>query len=257
MKRLYTILPILALIVAGCQPEPYADAIITPNPAYVGEEITFDNYSVNTDFVEWNMGDGATSSSFNVLHYYTHPGAYNVTLRAVGHRGDADIVSFTVDVVGSELKVIVEEFYDGFLIEGASVVLFDNLDDWIEGDWENKGVAEAWTNQYGEAFFSGLSYKKYYVDVFYRVGNEGYHNYFLGDEDPIRWIETQELPGGWDHTFIAYVDAVEFFDKKSGNKQGMRPALRAPYKDMTGQLKAAPKDRPARENKISVKREKK
>ncbi len=49
MKRLLTILPILLLAVAGCQREPYADANITPNPAYVGEDIEFTNLSDNTD----------------------------------------------------------------------------------------------------------------------------------------------------------------------------------------------------------------
>mgnify|MGYP001271698686 CR=1 FL=1 len=37
MKRLLLILPILLLLLAGCHKDPYADAIITPNPAYVGE----------------------------------------------------------------------------------------------------------------------------------------------------------------------------------------------------------------------------
>ena len=42
MKRVTIILSALSVIATACQKDPYADAIITPNPAYVGEDITFD-----------------------------------------------------------------------------------------------------------------------------------------------------------------------------------------------------------------------
>ena len=87
MKRILIILPILSLIVAGCFREPLADAIISPNPAYVGEDIDFTNLSNNTDYVEWEMGDGATSSAFNVTHFYYDPGFYDVKLKAFGVKG--------------------------------------------------------------------------------------------------------------------------------------------------------------------------
>ena len=112
MKRLLTILPLLSLLVTSCYQEPFADAIITPNPAWVGEDITFDNLSHNTDYVEWNMGDGSSSSAFNVVHYYTDPGTYDVTLSAYGKKGGVNVASFTVDVEGSELEIIVKEYWD-------------------------------------------------------------------------------------------------------------------------------------------------
>ena len=256
MKRLLTILPLLSLLVTSCYQEPFADAIITPNPAWVGEDITFDNLSHNTDYVEWNMGDGSSSSAFNVVHYYTDPGTYDVTLSAYGKKGGVNVASFTVDVEGSELEIIVKEYWDEYLIEGASVVLFSSLDDWMEGDWENKGVAEQLTDMYGECHFSGLSYQRYYVDVVYRFGNDGYHNWFLGEED-VYFIETQLLEGGYDYTFVAYVDVVEFLEKKSTSQSGLRPALRPPLKDLGSQLKSATGKRPLKENKFSVKKERK
>ena len=256
MKRLLTILPLLSLLVTSCYQEPFADAFITPNPAWVGEDITFTNASLHTDYVEWTMGDGTSSSAFNVVHYYYDPGFYDVTLRAFGKKSGVSMASFVVEVDGSELKIVVKEYYDEYFIDGASVVLFSTHEDWIEGDWENKGVAEEYTNQYGECYFSGLSYQKYYVDVYYKVGNEGYHNYFLGDED-IGFIETQLLPGGYDHTFIAYVDAVIFEEKKSAEVSNERPAVRPPLVDLRSQQKSARGERPLKENKFSVKKERK
>jgi hypothetical protein len=249
MKRLLFILPLASLLMTSCykEPVPFADAIITPNPAWVGEDITFDNLSYNTQSVEWSMGDGSTSSAFNVIHYYTHPGFYNVDLRAYGAAGQLSIASFEVEVEGSELRIIVEEFTDGYLVEGASVVLFATLDDWYEADY-SKAVAEEFTNKYGEAYFSGLSYKKYYVDVY-----EANHvNWILGEENPQKWIETQMLPGGWDHTFIAYVDYVTWEKKSAG-----RPAQRPSIDELRSQLKNAGAERPDKENKVSIKMERK
>lgn len=203
MKRLLTILPILSLIVAGCQREPLADAIITPNPAFVGEDISFTNLSSNTDYVEWEMGDGATSSAFNVTHFYYDPGYYDVKLKAFGTKGGVSIATFTVEVIGAELKVIVQLWTpegepEGYLLEGASVRLYPTL-----ADWENETnlAGELFTDYKGECTFENLSYQRYYVDVW----APDHHNWWL-KEDDIGFIETQLLEGAFYHTFVAYVD---------------------------------------------------
>ncbi len=249
MKRLIIILPILSLLLAGCyeEPAPYADAIITPNPAWVGEEITFDNLSANTSYADWTMGDGTSASAYNVLHYYYDPGFYDVTLRAHGYDGKVSVASFVVEVTGSELTIEVREIMDDYLIEGASVVLFASEDDWFEADY-TKAVAEEFTDQTGRCYFTGLSYTRYYVDVY----EEDHVNWLLGEEDLYRWAETQMLPGGWDHTFIAYVDYVTWEKKSTG-----RPAERPSIEQLKGQLKSAGAPRPEKENKFSVKKEKK
>ena len=130
MKRLLIILPILSLIVAGCYKEPFANARINPNPAWVGEDITFTNLSTNTAYSEWDMGDGTVSSSFNVIHYYIDPGQYTVTLNSYGEKKGTSRATFVVDVSGSSLKVIVKEYYNEYVIEEASVYLYASLDDW-------------------------------------------------------------------------------------------------------------------------------
>lgn len=254
MKRLLIILPILSLIVAGCHKEPVANASINPMDPWVGEDIIFTNLSTNTAYSEWNMGDGTASSSFNVVHYYIHPGQYTVNLSSYGDKKGMSRATFLINVYGSELKVVVKEFYEEYLIEEASVILYESENDWYEADTDKAVGGEQFTNRYGECLFEGLSAQKYYVDVYYRVGNEGYVNWLLGEED-IEWVETQELPGGYDHTFIAYVDAVTFDDAQQ--KSTAAPVLRPETRNVK-QLKAVSKaTRSMKENKVSIPRERK
>ncbi len=252
MKRVLTILPILTFVLAGCNPDPFADFIIDPNPGYVGEDILFTNISDNAQSAEWDMGDGSVSSAFNVTHFYYDPGFYNVTLRAFGKRSGVNTVVYEVEVIGSELKIEVLDFDTEVRIEGASVVLFTSLDEWYEADYDNV-VDEQFTNSAGVCYFDNLSYQKYYVDVYYRVGNEGYVNWLLGEDD-VFFIETQQLPGGFDHTFIAYVEPVTFDDKKAAAVSTDRPALRPPLRDLRSTLKSAGAERAHKENKFSEKR---
>ncbi len=198
MKRLLTILPILSIILAGCHKDPFADATFSPALPYVGEDINFTNYSTNTEYSEWDMGDGTVSSEFNVIHFYYDPGQYNVTLKSFGKKSGVSTLSFAVDVTGSELKIIVKEYYDEYLLPGARVILYPTLDDW---DAETNPVVTAFTDKNGECFFSNLSYQVYYVDVW----EQDHDNYILAADD-VGFIETQLLEGGYDHTFIAYVD---------------------------------------------------
>ena len=239
MKRILTILPILSLVMAGCLREPFADAFITPNPAYVGEDITFTNISENTDYVEWEMGDGSTSSSFDVIHYYNDPDFYDVNLVAFGVKGGVHSSSFIVEVIGSELKIIVQLWTpvdepDGYFLEGASVILYPTLDDWV---FQTNPVAELFTNTAGECIFDGLSYQRYYVDVW----EANHDNYLLAEED-VAWIETQELPGAYDHTFIdhtfiAYVDYYENGKKSTSRSSSKEKVLQEGFQGEKRDLK--------------------
>ncbi len=221
MKRLLNILPILALLIAGCNREPFADGDIQPNPAYVGEDITFRDFSSNTDYVEWDFDDGYVSSDYIAHHYYIDPGTYDVRLRAFGTKGGVNTASFTVEVWGAELKIIVqlwtpENEPEGYLVQGASVILYPTLDDWIN---ETNPVGELFTNQNGEVTFANLSYQRYYVDVW----EANHDNYQLAAED-VGFIETQPLEGAYYQTFIAYVDYYPD-GKKSTARSSDRPTV--------------------------------
>lgn len=253
MKRLLIIFPILSLILAGCYREPVANATILPNPAWVGEDIAFTNFSTNTAYSEWDLGDGNVSTNLNLIHYYIDPGTYTVTLNSYGDKKGMSRVSYMVEVTGSELKIIVKEYYDEYLIPDASVYLYASEDDWWDPE-NSVPVAEAWTNSYGECIIEGLSYQKYYVDVYYNDGNTEYHNYDLAADDFYTWIETQDVSGGWDHTFVAYVDV---YDVSSQQKSTGQPAVRPSRRDVTSMHKGATTGRPLKENKISIKKERK
>ena len=241
MKRYLTILTVLPILLAGCQREPYADAIITPNPAYVGENISFTNISDNAESFEWNLGDGTTSSAFNVTHFYDDPGLYLVSLTAFGRKGGVSTATFEVDVIGSELKIIVKEYYDEYVVPNMSVILYPTRQDWIE---ETNPVGERYTNAVGECIFTGLSYQKYYVDCWAL----DYDNYALASED-VGFIETQLLEPGYDHTFIAYVDYFPPTARKSTSRSGQ--------KEMRMKEEGTGRSRELKPNKISTPREKK
>jgi len=242
MKRILIILPALSLLLTGCFKEPVAEALITPNPAYVGEDITFTNLSTNTNYWEWDLDDGTTSLESNLIHYYYDPGRYDVTLKAFGKKGGINVATYVIDVVGSELKIIVKEVVDEYYVQGASVILYNTYDDWL--NFENPVGDEQFTNSVGECMFTGLSYQRYYVDVW-----EANHDNWLLGEDHIDWIETQELPGGYDHTFIAFVEYYETTAKKS---LSTRPATR----DFRSGERTPGAPRVLKENKISEPKEK-
>jgi len=253
MKRLITILPLLSLLVISCHREPVAEATVDLNPAYVGELIHFTSYSTNTNYVEWDMDDGTMYSSPIVDHFYMDPGYYDVQLRAFGDKGGVSTAVIPMQVIGSEVTIVVEDVdVEGLLIAEAEVYLFRTLEDWDSADLD-RAIGPFYTNSYGEVTIDGLSYQRYYVDVFYRYGDEGWVNWDLGAAD-VGWIETQLLTGWELHTFIAYVEAVIFLDgKKSAEMEESRKG-RIPRSPAAGQLKSS-EDRPQKENKTSVPRE--
>lgn len=255
MKHILIILTALSLIAAGCQKDPIANASITPIDPFVGEDITFTNLSTNTDYTEWDLGDGYTSTAYNVIHSYVDPGTYTVTQRSFRDKGGMSAASYMIEVTGSELTIIVKEYWDEYVIPDVEIYLFLSLDDWDTGDL-NLAIGPFYTNKYGEVTISDLSYQKYYVDAYYRVGNEGYVNWDLGLEDVV-WIETQLLTGWEYHTFVAYVDAVVFEEKKSASATNEVRKARIPFSPAAGQKKGTGQDHPLKENKTSEPREKK
>jgi len=236
MKRLLTIISASFIVFMGCNREPYADAVISPNPAYVGEDVYFQDLSVNTESVEWDFDDGYKSTAFNPVHYYVHPGYYDVIQKAFGKKAGLDIMIYELRIIGSSVKIEVRDVVDNVLIPGASILLYPTLQDW---DDQRNASEDYWTNNYGICTIEGLSYQRYYVDVWV---NEGYNNWGLGLES-VDWIETQMLAGGYDNTFIAYVD---FYDTGKKSASRTRPE----------NIKAGPKDAASsdllRDNKISV-----
>ena len=252
MKRFIFILPLLSLIVISCHREPIAEATVDLNPAYVGEYVRFTSFSTNADYVEWDMDDGIMYTTPVVDHYFVDPGFYDVTLRAFGTKGGVSSFVIPVEVIGSELTIIVQEYWDEYYIADAEIYLFLTLADWDTGD-ENLAIGPFYTDSYGEVTISGLSYQNYYVDAYYWDGINEYANWDLGWEDEY-WIET-DPPAGLDNTFIAWVAEIIPDGKKSAPTGEEVRKGRIPYSRPAGQLKATGQDHPLKENKSSEKRE--
>jgi hypothetical protein len=226
MKRLIYILPLLSLIVISCNREPFADATVDLNPAFVGEYVRFTSYSTNTDYVEWDMDDGIMYNEPVVDHYFVDPGFYDVTLRAFGTKGGVSSLVINEEVIGAELTVVVRLWTDiengeapGYLLPGAEVTLYPTFE-----DWENlsNGIETLYTDSYGECTFTGLSYQRYYVDVW--EANHG--NEQLGFED-VGWIETPMLEGEFYWTFEAMVDYYPNGKKAAASKERAPRSLKA------------------------------
>jgi len=82
---------------------PIAIASAYPNPAYVGQNISFSSagsYDPDGTIVSylWNFGDGATSNEPNPVHAYTEPGNYTATLTVTDDKGASNTTSFLIAV---------------------------------------------------------------------------------------------------------------------------------------------------------------
>jgi PKD repeat protein len=83
---------------------PSASAVILTNDT---ADVTFANTSSNATSYSWNFGDGTTASGSNVMHPYTMPGNYTVTLTAYNQAcGDSSVYSqvITVDASATGIK---------------------------------------------------------------------------------------------------------------------------------------------------------
>jgi len=252
MKRLIYILPLLSLIVISCNREPFADATVDLNPAYVGEMVRFTSYSTNAESVEWDMDDGITYVGPVVDHYFKDPGFYDVQLRAFGVKGGVSTAIIPMEVIGSEVTIIVEDIDNpNTYIPDVEIYLFRTLADWDTGDLD-LAIGPFYTNSNGVVTIDGLSYQKYYVDAYVSYGNTGYVNWLLGEDDEY-WIETQLLSGLDDHTFTAFVEYVTFDKKKAASVVEEERTGRVPASSAAGQLKST---RSMKENKSTEKGEK-
>jgi hypothetical protein len=214
MKRILAILPLLSLIVIGCNREPFADATVNLNPGYVGEMLRFTSYSTNTDYVEWDMDDGIMYNEPIVDHYFIDPGYYDVKLRAFGTKGGVSTAVIPMEIIGAELTVEVVEYYDEYLVPDARVRLYPSLINWEE---ETKLVAEGYTDSNGQVTFENLSYTQYYVDVF-----EANHDNYTLKGDDVNFIITPLLDD--DYIWTAYVD---YYAKKSATVGDSQKAEKA------------------------------
>jgi PKD repeat protein len=211
MKQLTTILPVLVLLLASCENEPYADFIVSSGSVEVYENVYFTNTSSEyIDYFEWDFGDGTWSDALNPSHFYEEAGMYEIVLSAYRNHRVVDRSSFTIRVLTTSLNVIVEEYYEHYRVANASVILFPTLDDW---DFVTNPVVEGYTDANGVVTFENLNPAVYFVDVWHTNHN----NYQLASED-VTWIMTDQLYRNEVNEFVAYVDYIGSVTRKDGKK---------------------------------------
>lgn len=218
MKKLLPLTILLPILISSCVSYPHSDFYTSEVDVEVYEIIEFYNNSKDYDYVEWDFGDGTYSTQSNPTHHYNSPGLYTVILTAVGYSGRTDVSSITVAVkIQTTLEITVLEYWDGYPVQNASVILYPSLYNWRKMSnpvLDNYGnILEGFTNYQGKVVFTGLSQVSYWLDVWH----QHYNNYILGDEDE-DFIRTLPLERNVINTFIAYVDYIESKSKKEGRE---------------------------------------
>jgi PKD repeat protein len=202
MKKLLLFCLLLPVILISCEKMPQARFHTdTVNPE-VGQEVFFINDSYNSNSFEWDFGDGYISDAINPSHVYSSTGTFEVKLTSISDGGMDDVSSLTITVlVPTLLEIEVREYYDKYLVPGASVILYPTLPDW---DAQKNSVAEGYTNSDGVVVFSGLGPYVYYADVW----EKNHDNYTLAAEDA-GFIRTAEVIPHKINRFTAWVDIAD------------------------------------------------
>jgi PKD repeat protein len=213
MKRFLLIIPALAMLMAGCHPDPNASFMVSSHRVQVYESIDFTNTSSDLPGAcEWDFGDGTYVKAIHATHFYEHAGVYTVTLRLYDHSRFVSEASTTIEVVTTSLAVIVKEYGTDVRISNASVILYPTQDDW---NYETNAIVEGTTDNDGVVVFDNLDPAIYFVDVWH----ENYNNYQLASED-VGWIMTDQLLPDAVTEFVAYVDYVGATKSTEGKKSG-------------------------------------
>jgi PKD repeat protein len=98
----------VAVVLSSCAKEPQASFTVSKTAVNEGEEIVFTNTSVNAASVEWDFGDGSTSSENSVKKIFSS-GRHNVTLTAYSkNKKKSDSHSETITVNKLYLSAVID-----------------------------------------------------------------------------------------------------------------------------------------------------
>jgi len=199
MKRIFYLSMILPFFLLACERTPEAHFSVDKIEPEVGQDVFFTNESNNAVEFEWDFGDGFISSEANPVHVFTGTGSFEVVLTVYSGSGLSDKASITIDVkIPTLLEIEVVEYYDEYIVPGASVRLYPTLPDWED---QKNMTSEGYTDANGFVVFSHLGPYIHYVDVW----EKDHNNYDLKDED-INFIRTPEILTNRINRFTAWVD---------------------------------------------------
>jgi PKD repeat protein len=215
MKKIFYFTLFFSLILISCEKSPVAVFHTDTLEPEVGQDVIFYNDSQDAERFNWDFGDGFISTEANPRHSFNATGTYEVILTAISKSDIEDKASITLNVlVPTLLEITVLEFFDEYVVPGASIILYPTLVDW---DNQTNEIIEGFTDQYGIAVFAGLEPFVHYVDVW----EQNHDNYSLRAED-VAYVRTPEITPHQINRFTAYVDYVQH---TKGAAKGARSAV--------------------------------
>ena len=103
---------------------PTADFSFRSDTIEVGEEIVFTNTSTgDPDTLQWDLGDGTTANSEQVVHEFSEPGEYPVTLTASNAAGPNSTTAVITVIAGVQPPTAIIGSFPGVVEVGQSVAL--------------------------------------------------------------------------------------------------------------------------------------
>lgn len=107
-KLLFVLFTYSALI--SCKKEPSANFSFS-GTMEVGTAINFSNLSINSDYFNWDFGDGSYSMDKSPIHIYSKPNIYTTTLK-ISDKGDYSSVKKSIKISGTTYSIINNSSYD-------------------------------------------------------------------------------------------------------------------------------------------------
>jgi len=215
MKKFIYLSTVLLIFLFSCESTPEAYFSVDTIEPEVGQVVYFTNNSNNANRFEWDFGDGYISNEANPSHIFTATGTVEVILTVISKNGLEDQASITLDImIPTLLEIEVLEYFDGYPVTDASVILYPTLPDW---DNQTNSISEGFTNADGFVVFSHLDPFVHYVDVW----EQTHDNYDLRNEDS-GFITTSTIWPNHINRFIAWVDYV---DHGKGVARGKRQVI--------------------------------
>jgi PKD repeat protein len=200
MKRILIIVTTVGFLVS-CHVDPHADFYADNDLVEPYEPVNFTNVSDNSDYFDWDFGDGYYTNVVHPSHSYDYEGIYTVSLTAFNHNY-SDRAYMDIEVYETTLEVSVYEWNSGYYydhpIRNAEVSLYRTLSDWEQ---LTNRVVIGTTDADGIVIFKGLEPRSYYINA----ENLDYSNYQLGHED-VNFILTAPLAKAQYNDFTAWVD---------------------------------------------------
>ncbi|GAB4549144.1 MAG: hypothetical protein Kow0063_44020 [Anaerolineae bacterium] len=183
-----------------------------PSRAAASKEVIFDGSQTqlgDADIVgyEWNFGDGGTASGPVVVHTYTSPGIYNVTLTVTN---DADFSSTSdpvqISIVPLYSTPVLYEPADGIQSEGRLPPLFW---DWGTCQW-GQDQRDRWLRH--EPLECGLAEDEYF-EVRIWLDGEPYHYGIAWVKEPVFDFNLEGFTTGRYHWSIAIARSDQVVSK--------------------------------------------